>query len=259
MKNRIGIAFLLILLGGLSSMGPLFAQSTAPTVGLRSAVETAAAGEEIAVEITLTDAEEIYGVSFRLSYDPLAYEVVTVNESVVQMGDFFAGEPSFTVVNRVEETLGEIEYAMTLTRPALPQSGNGTIGRVTLRALNAGPVVLQLLDVNLLTPTFEEVNGELIASGVVEIPATVQDSVSLNTASPATAESGAPSDIAAFLQGAKQAESDAALVTSDSASSDLSIQPLVPVGLLIFGLVLLLLGIVVYRRMRQSMIQAERS
>lgn len=252
-KNRIGILWGIIALCVLIGGGALSAQESQPTVGLVPSAETMTAGDDLSLQITVQDAEMIYGVGFTLSYDPAAYEALTTDGAIVQPGDFFADKPSFTAANRANAESGQIEYAMTLTRPATPVSGDGLLGTVRLRALADGPVNLQLSDVQLLAAVFEEVNGEVIASGVVEIPAMVLDIGTLAAPVNEVADSDSPDSIEAFLRGIPQ--SDATLPPDSPVAADgLTANTLIPViVLLVLGLVFFLLGLSVYRGMRQSM------
>lgn len=175
MKLRSYFAVILMLLVS-SSVGLVLvqAQALSPLVWLASDAEQVTVGQEIVVTVHVDDAVGVYGGSFKLKFDPLAFEVVPQAEKVVTPGSFFADQPGFTLKNSVDAQTGVIEYALTLTQPAEPITGSGEVGVVHLRALLAGPVDIQPEEARLLAPQFSEVNGRRIAREINEIETRVQ-------------------------------------------------------------------------------------
>jgi hypothetical protein len=148
------------------------AQQAAPYVWIAPPSEPVAAGQEFAVTVQVSGADGVYGISLTIGYDPQVVEVVNTSDAVVQTGSFFGGQPAFTLKN--SSTNGLIEYALTLTQPAQPVSGEGTLGTITFRALSAGASGIAPLDARLLVPVFTEVNGQKIAQQIDETVAQVQ-------------------------------------------------------------------------------------
>lgn len=131
------------------------------------------AGESIVVSIQVGGADRIYGTSFQLSFDPAAFEVVLNDQVPVSMGAFFEAQPGFALKNQVDAVTGRVEYALTLTQPAQPVSGEGVLAVLTLRALKDTAINLTLENATLVSPQFEEVDGKLVARSIVEIPAQI--------------------------------------------------------------------------------------
>lgn len=178
-KHLLAMIFVLsLLLAGAAS-----AQEAEPRLWLESSVEQAAAGQEFTVLVKVTDAQQVYGGSFRLVYDPAALEAVLVDGRAVAPGDFFGAAPNFPLTNAAGE--GLVEYALTLIQPAEPVSGEGTLGTVTFRALRDTPVMVTPVEASLVSPEFVEVDGRMVAqrmntiapqmSGTVQVSAVAQN------------------------------------------------------------------------------------
>ncbi len=162
---------LILMLTGLTA---LYAQSASPLLWLEAETGQVTAGQEFAVNVYVSEAVGVYGGSFKLSYDPQALEVVLTDSRAVAPGTFFGGQSGFTLKNSADAQTGVIEYALTLTQPAEPVSGQGQIGTVVFRALRDTPVIVEALEARLLSPEFVEVNGRRIARQINEVETRLQ-------------------------------------------------------------------------------------
>lgn len=175
MKPRSLFVVVLTLIAALTvGLAVMQAQAVSPLVWLGSDAEQVVAGQEIVVTVHVDEAIGVYGGSFKLTFDPQAFEVVPQSEKIVTPGTFFADQPGFTLKNSADSQTGVIEYALTLTQPAEPISGSGDIGVVHFRALRDGAVEMQPQEARLLAPEFTEVNGRKIARQINEIETRVQ-------------------------------------------------------------------------------------
>jgi hypothetical protein len=148
------------------------AQDAAPRVWLVSEVDQMTAGQEFAVSINIQGGVQLYGGSFEIAYDPTTMEVIPGENNVaVTPGSYFGAGPSFTLSNLADAGLGAITYALTLTQPAEPVSGDGQIGILRFRALAAGPVLLEMTENSLVSPEFTQVDGRLVAQSINSIDA----------------------------------------------------------------------------------------
>lgn len=164
------IAFVLLFAVGLFSVG---AQDNPPQVQVNPDKTQAVAGDTITVTVNVTGAVGVYGSSFKLNYDPQAFEVVQTDNKPVTPGAFFANEPGFALRNVVDTTTGTIEYAMTLMQPAKPVDGDGILGTFTLHALKDAPITLTDVNASFVAPEFQEVDGHLVAQKVNQVAAQV--------------------------------------------------------------------------------------
>lgn len=171
MKIRLLIASLILVLIGHVLV---FAQTGGALVTLNTSAASVNAGDMFTVTIQVENAVGVYGGSIRLTYDPLALEPVTTDAGVIVPGDFFGGQPGFTLKNTADAAAGSIDYATTLRQPAQPVTGSGVLGNVQFRALRDGAVEVAVAEASLLAPLFEQVNGLMIARSVNEVPVEVR-------------------------------------------------------------------------------------
>lgn len=170
MKIKIFLISLALMIAGTLIIA---AQDGGAQLWLDPEAQSVSAGEVFSVAVRVGDAVGIYGGSFKLIYDPAALEVVIDENVVVTPGDFFGGQPGFTLKNSVDVEAGVVEYALTLTQPAQPVDGEGVLGTVRFRALTAGPVDITPDEALLLAPEFTQVEGRTIAQRIAQItPAT---------------------------------------------------------------------------------------
>lgn len=148
------------------------AQQAAPYVWLAPPSGPVAAGQEFTVAVQVSGADGVYGISFAVGYDPQMVEIVPASGAAVQAGSFFGGQPAFTLKNSASD--GLIEYALTLTQPAQPVSGEGSLGTITFRALATGAAIITPQEARLLVPVFSEVNGQRVAREINEVAAQTQ-------------------------------------------------------------------------------------
>ncbi len=252
-KLSLMIAVIGMLLVTVMSAG---AQAAAPQITAQPAVPQAVAGETFTVTIQVTGATEVYGSSFKLAYDPTAFEVVVKDNKAVEPGAFFASEPGFALKNAADPALGIVEYAMTLMQPAKPVSGDGVLGTVTFRALKDAPTTIATIEGKFVAPQFSEVGGRLVAQTVNQVEAVVDGAPAFTTANAALA---ANADVAQMFNNPNlnSASVGSAAVASvggyrlmPSASDD---TVLMAAGIfLLFGIVLLTVSVGLYTRMRST-------
>lgn len=166
------------------------AQRAAPYVWVAPPSAPVEAGQEFTVAVQVSGADGVYGVSFAVSYDPQMVEVVPASGAAVQVGSFFGDQPAFALKNSASG--GLIEYALTLTQPAQPVSGEGSLGTITFRALAAGAATIAPQEARLLVPVFSEVNGQKVAREINEVAAQTQGVALTVAEAGATAQQALP-------------------------------------------------------------------
>lgn len=263
----VGTFLLVMALVGVWTVG---AQDNAPQLQFVPDKAQAAAGDTITVTVNVGGAVGVYGGSFKLSYDPQAFEVVQTDNKVVTPGAFFANEPGFPLRNVVDAAAGTIEYAITLMQPAKPVNGDGVLGTFTLHALKDAPVVFNAVNASFVAPEFKEVDGHLVAQKVNQVTAQVQGATSAvqvqaaapvvaNAApvQPAVAVDNAPSTVFNSLQlnnannaPANNAVANSEVAPADTASHSNNMVSIAAVAFLVIGIVLLTLSVGMYSRMR---------
>jgi len=269
-KLSYAIVFVLLFAVGLFTVG---AQDNPPQVQLSPDKTQAAAGDTITVTVNVSGAVGVYGGSFKLSYDPQAFEVIQTDNKPVTPGAFFANEPGFALRNAADATAGTIEYAITLMQPAKPVDGDGVLGTFTLHALKDSPVTITDINASFVAPEFKEVDGHLVAQKVNQVTAQVQDAMS----APVAAVENTVSEVAPTVEAANAApvqsavSDDAAInmfsnpqlnavaasenvnpgvIPTDTVIRTDNVVSIAAVAFLIIGVVLLTLSVGMYSRMR---------
>ncbi len=215
-------------------------------------------GQQTTLHVQVSAADQIYGVSFQLLYDPTAFEVVLNDQVPVMAGALFGGQSGFAVQNSVDVQTGRVDYALTLTQPAKPVSGDGELATLTLHALKDAPVQVTVMNASLVKPEFEDVNGTLVARSIQQIPVQVADAAGVVPASAAVAQSGANGSLpAAFnhIDLTQTAVQDAPSTESSAMVGSTILSPLTVATVVFFlgGALLLLVSLWMYSRIRHQM------
>lgn len=246
MQSKKIITFVLsVVLLIIANVFVVAAQEVTPRVWLASDIAQASAGQEFTVTINVDDAVQIYGSSFKLAYDPELFEVVLTNGKAIAPGAFFQDQQGFELKNTAAS--GVVDYALTLMQPAQPVSGNGALGTVTFRALQAAPVAITTTEASLVSPEFTEIDGRMVAQRINQVAAQIDNT--LTASSPAVAQAPvntAPDAASMFVNPELTVapQTPAAPVSSNNLS-------LIFAGIFFTaGLVLLTVSVGMYSRMR---------
>ena len=170
MKIRLLAGLIFMAISGML----VFAQGDPALISLTVPVTSVHAGDTFALDIQVDGANGVYGGSIKLAYDPQILQVQTTDSGIVTPGDFFGGQPDFTLKNGADPDSGTVEYALTLRQPAKPVSGAGSLGSIQFLALRDGAVQVNVVEASLIAPRFEDVNGKTVATQVDKVPVQVQ-------------------------------------------------------------------------------------
>ena len=109
------------------------------SLGLRS-------GDQGVISIRIDNVQNLYGVEFHLKFDPNVVQVVDADSSKpgvqIAPGDWLKN--TFVAVNKVDNTAGTIDFAVTLLNPAPPISGSGVVATITFSAKGNGSSPIQV-------------------------------------------------------------------------------------------------------------------
>jgi len=266
--HKLVLAIVLVLSLALSLL-TVGAQDNAPQLQLNPDKTEAVAGDTITVTVNVVGAVGVYGGSFKLSYDPQAFEVVQTDNKAVTPGAFFANEPGFALRNVADAATGTIEYAITLMQPAKPVDGDGVLGTFTLHALKDAPVALTSENASFVAPEFQEVDGHLVAQKVNQVDAAVQGAVNGPALAANNTSVAAPTVEAVSVQPAVEDNSVIDMFSNpdlNAVASNNAVNPgvipaatvnhtdnvvsIAAVVFLVLGVILLTLSIGMYSRMR---------
>jgi hypothetical protein len=126
-------------------------------------------GKTLVVDLVMEQVNGLYGVEVHLSFDPQVFQVVdaAVDQPGIQIEPGELPFPDFVVVNRVDNTMGTIDYAVTQMQPREPASGDGIVARVILRAQQAATSPIKVSSFLLANTTGQDIEA-------VALPAEIQ-------------------------------------------------------------------------------------
>ncbi len=135
------------------TMAPLPSATALPTslpaarAYLRPAYETVMGATPVMVELILEDVRDLYGVQVSLRFDPKVLQVKDMDADLpgvqIRAGNSFPKTASFVALNRVDNELGTLDFAVTLLNPAQPLQGRAMVAIFPLIALGEGTTTLE--------------------------------------------------------------------------------------------------------------------
>jgi hypothetical protein len=107
-----------------------------------------------AVEIHVSNADDLYGLHLTLKFDPslLRVQDLAPEQQGVQIAPGALPAPDFTVRNQADNEQGVIEYAVTQLNPREPAHGDGVVAVIQFQGVNSGVSALTLLYAKLSNP-----------------------------------------------------------------------------------------------------------
>lgn len=257
------VSVFILLLAHMLAVG---AQDVQPGIVLAADNTQVSAGQQFTVTVNIKGAIRVYGGSVKLTYDPQALEVVLKDNQALVPGSFFAAGPSFALKNTANATTGTLEYALTLTQPAQPVSGDGVLGTITFKALKDAAVTITPVEANFVVPVFNDVNGQQVAQSINQVQAQTAplvitigapdasasvSSASVSSASVASASVSQPNDAAsASVSAAVSAPAAEPQTTTSTAAASNNRGLLLAGGFFLVGLLLLIVSVGMYSKMR---------
>lgn len=123
-------------------------------------------GATTLVDVRVNDVKDLYGIDFKITFDPNILEVVDADAAIagvqIRPGNLpdTSGGQGFIQSNKVDNAAGNIEYAAVRTAPAAPQSGSGVAASITFRGKGAGKSPITVAKVLLLNQLVEPIKAE---------------------------------------------------------------------------------------------------
>jgi general secretion pathway protein D len=99
-------------------------------------------GAQVAVEVTVSNAKDLFGMPMQMAFDPKVVELVEVHH-----GGFLAGDQPAALVHRVDKETGTA--IVSINRPPGTEgvTGDGTVFTLVFRGVAAGRSELQIQNV----------------------------------------------------------------------------------------------------------------
>jgi hypothetical protein len=99
-----------------------------------------AVGQTIDIAVEAREVRALFAMDIELGFDPTVVQVVDVDPELdgvqVALGLFM--DPGFVLVNKVDNTLGNVHLAMTQLNPSQPKSGGGPLIVLKFRGVKTG-------------------------------------------------------------------------------------------------------------------------
>jgi hypothetical protein len=114
---------------------PVWAQGGPAIVRPEPKLLNVGQGQVETLEILLENAQDVYGIDVRASFDPAVVEVVDADPSRdgIQMTPGSFVKPDFMVRNVADNEAGTLQYVITQVNPSEPVTGTGVILSVQFR------------------------------------------------------------------------------------------------------------------------------
>jgi hypothetical protein len=103
------------------------------------------------IDIVVDSVEGLFAVEIRVAFPSTLAQVVDADPSVsgvqIRPGNIFAGLDTFTVQNSVNNSLGQIEYIVSVVGSEVGKDGGGVIATIPLRGVAGGSGVMSFIEV----------------------------------------------------------------------------------------------------------------
>ena len=128
---------------------PVSISAAVPRVILQAPANAAKPGEQLNLDLRISDIQPVYGAEIALYFDPEILEVVdadTQTEDIqIKPGDFFdLNQNHFMLQNLADNTFGTVNYAMSMLNPSPAAQGGGTLMRIAFRVKKPGATDIQI-------------------------------------------------------------------------------------------------------------------
>jgi len=147
---------------------PGFADSI-PVLSIDPMSSAASVGEEVTLDVNISNVTDLYGFQFDLSFVPGTLSAISITEGTFL---FFAG-PTFFLPGAIDNTTGTIAFtANSLLGPEPGADGSGTLAILTLKGLTQGISSVELSNVILLNSNLEPIDANIQNGNITVAPGT---------------------------------------------------------------------------------------
>jgi hypothetical protein len=112
-----------------------------------------AVGQEVSVDLYITDVVGLYGADVRLTFDPLLLAVVDANPALpdvqVTLGPLLTSSDYFAVRNGADNGAGTIWVALAQMNPSPAVTGSGVFLSIKFQALAEGASIVHVSSIQL--------------------------------------------------------------------------------------------------------------
>jgi hypothetical protein len=170
-RNALGIIVVMLFIASFTSR----AFAPTPKVGVTPSTATVQLGQEITVNITVTDmtAPGLWSYGLKLHYNNT---LLNATDSQIPPDHMLKPslDPTYIFIVQpgiINQTEGIVSFALTLFADEPGKTGSGTLGTVTFKGLAMGSANLELIDVELVDPVPNLIDPALytVGSGTIQV------------------------------------------------------------------------------------------
>jgi len=196
-RATVHLMSLVVLLSALFSASAAPALAQTAVVSVSPAASSVAVGQEVQVNVNVTDVTNLFGAEFHITFPANLLEVVDANVSTagvqVSLGTFLS--PDFVAQNVADNTAGTIDVGISQMAPHGAVSGSGTLATITFKGkangtANVNFTSVLLADAGGMQITASAANGTVNVTGGT---ATTTVTVTATTTTPTTTTTPPPS------------------------------------------------------------------
>ena len=168
-----GAKLLMALIAMVCILQVVAASAAGPSVSVDS--RDASPGETFTINVTVdSHGNSIYGAQYCLTFDPEVLQVVSQTK-----GNFLShdGVKTLDVTNKVDNTIGELEYGAVRLATKTGVNNSGVLTRITFEVVSAGSTGLLLSNVILADPLARAIDGVVLSNGTVNVETATQGAI----------------------------------------------------------------------------------
>ena len=129
-------------------------------------------GDTVTIEIGVVGVTDLFGAEVHLTFDPNILQVLDADASrpevQIQGGPLLDPGRAWVVLNFVDNTAGQIGYALSLISPAPPVSGDGVLASITFETKTQGTATLSFTNVLLVNNEAQKI-ASVANDGIIAI------------------------------------------------------------------------------------------
>ena len=146
---------------------PVFSKPLNATIHFVPASGFLHVGDEIEVDVWVSDVANLYGLDIQLAFDPTLFEIIDADPAlpgvqIVPRNDLLS--PDIVIKKTADNTKGTLWYAVTQLNPSPAVSGSGAVFAFKLRPLRQGMGAFNFDSFKLATR-----DGEIIPATAVPV------------------------------------------------------------------------------------------
>jgi general secretion pathway protein D len=137
---------------------------SAATISVQPPAATVAAGSPVTIDVSVTDASDLFAFQFDVGFTPSLLAATAVTE-----GELFSGKGVSFIPGSIDNTAGTILFiADSLSGPGPGINGDGSLARISFNTIGPGTAAVQVSNIVLLDSSLADIPATAVA-GIVTV------------------------------------------------------------------------------------------